>query len=165
MSDWISEMEGLALGSRLRRFSDYLSAEIKAVYKAKGIDFNPRHFPVVSLICDQNNHPLSIREIAQETGLTHSSISQTVTKLEELGLCTRETDARDERAIIVRPTPHALTFVETDLKPIWCAIKEITNECLPSQSIGFWQALEEAEEVMHGEPLSRRILKYLQSKP
>ena len=161
MSDWISEMEGLALGSRMRRFSDYLSAEIKAVYQAKGVDFNPRHFPVVSLICAHDSELLSIRELAQETGLTHSSISQTVTKLEAINLCTRETDPRDERAIIVRPTPQALDFVELELKPIWQAIKEVTNESLPSQTLGFWQSLEEAEEIMHGEPLSRKILKRL----
>lgn len=161
MSDWISEMEGLALGSRMRRFSDYLSAEIKAVYKAKGINFNPRHFPVVSLICAHNTDLLSIRELAEETGLTHSSISQTVTKLETIGLCIRETDPRDERAIIVRPTPLAIDFVELELKPIWHAIKVVTNECLPSQTIGFWSSLENAEEVMHGEALSRKILKYL----
>ncbi|WP_063338507.1 MULTISPECIES: MarR family winged helix-turn-helix transcriptional regulator [unclassified Marinomonas] len=161
MSDWISEMEGLALGSRMRRFSDYLSSEIKAVYKAKGIDFNPRHFPVVSLICAHSSELLSIRELAEETGLTHSSISQTVTKLESIGFCTRETDPRDERAIIVRPTSVVLEFVENELTPIWQAIKQVTNDCLPDQSIGFWQTLEEAEEVMQGEPLSRKILKHL----
>ncbi len=161
MSDWISEMEGLALGSRMRRFSDYLSSEIKLVYKAKGIDFNPRHFPVVSLICSHQAELLSIRELAEETGLTHSSISQTVTKLEAIGLCIRETDPRDERAIIVRPTQEAIRFVEVELRPIWQAIKVVTNECLPSQTVGFWHSLEEAEEVMQGEPLSRKILKRL----
>lgn len=161
MSDWISEMEGLALGSRMRRFSDYLSAEIKAVYKAQGIDFNPRHFPVVSLICAHSSNLLSIRELAEETGLTHSSISQTVSKLESIGLCIRETDPRDERAIIVRPTEQALTFVEQELKPVWQAIKIVTNQCLPNQTKGFWASLEGAEEVIHGEPLSRQILKHL----
>ena len=161
MSDWIAEMEGLALGSRLRRFSDYLSAEIKKVYQAKGIDFNPKHFPVVSLICDQNSQLMSIRELAEEIGLTHSSISQTVTKLEQRGLCQRETDPRDERAIIVRPTPFAINLVNQELKPVWQAIKEITNDCLPSKSTGFWDSLEEAEELMQGEPLSRKILKHL----
>jgi DNA-binding MarR family transcriptional regulator len=163
MSDWMSEMEGLALGSRMRRFSDYLSSEIKAVYKAKGLDFNPRHFPVVSLICAHATDLLSIRELAEETGLTHSSISQTVTKLEAIGLCSRETDPRDERAIIVRPTPKAIDLVEIELKPIWESIKLVTNECLPSQTLGFWHSLEVAEDVMQGEPLSRKILRHLKS--
>ncbi|WP_162844064.1 MarR family winged helix-turn-helix transcriptional regulator [Sinobacterium caligoides] len=161
MSDWISQMEGLALGSRLRRFSDHLSSEINAVYKAKKVDFNPRHFPVISLICLNPNDQLSIRDIAEETALTHSSISQTVTKLEEIGLCKRETSTTDERRIIVRPTDKALELVEVQLKPIWEAIQTVTNENLPSDATGFWPALSQAEDIMYGEPLSRKILKLL----
>ena len=159
--DWMSEKQGLALGSRLRRFSDYLSAEIKTVYKVKGIDFNPRHFPVVSLVCSKSSHYMSIRELSEETGLTHSSISQTVTKLEMQGLVTRQTSSEDERLVTVIPTAKALSFVELQLDPIWQVIKEVTDENLPTATTGFWDSLKKAEELMHGEPLSRKILKRL----
>lgn len=104
---------------------------------------------------------MSIRELSEETGLTHSSISQTVSKLEMQGLVTRQISSEDKRLVTVIPTAKALSIVESQLDLIWQVIKEVTDENPPTATKGFWDSLKKAEELMHGEPLSRKILKRL----
>ena len=48
--DKLKDLQELALGSRLKRLSDYLMKEIQIVYDKSNIDFVPYLFPVFKLL-------------------------------------------------------------------------------------------------------------------
>jgi DNA-binding MarR family transcriptional regulator len=161
MSDWITDMGGLALGSRFRRLSDAMSGEVNKVYKKRNIALNSRHFPVLSLLHKQGKSGLSVTEMAEQLKITHVSVSQTVKQLEKQGYCSRRANKNDERVLQISLTDKANTLLEGELLAVWQVIKTVTEERLNSIDGDFWQGLASAEENLSRYSLSEEILSRL----
>lgn len=69
----------LVLGSRLRRLSESFLAEINRAYQNAGIDFDASWFPAFYLLSKKNQ--LSIKELSEQTGVSHPAASQLITNL------------------------------------------------------------------------------------
>lgn len=61
---------------------------------------------VILIVCDHET--LTQGEIVKRLGLDKSVVAKTVAKLEETGFMVRETNARDRRTYVIRPTDRAL---------------------------------------------------------
>ena len=61
----------LAIATRLQRLSERMRKDGLAIYKAHGIDFEPKWFPVVYTLHIKNQ--LSVVELANEIGYSHPS--------------------------------------------------------------------------------------------
>lgn len=103
------------LGTLLRRLQDALDASVEAAYREAGLDFRPRYTPVVRPLFERG--PMRIRDLADQTGLSHSALSQTVAQLEKAGWVELRA-GRDRRERIVHLTPAAEAR-EPDLRRQW----------------------------------------------
>lgn len=59
--------------------------------------------------------PLSLKDLSSELGLSHSTVSGIVDRLERRGLLQRETDARDRRLTRISITPEVQGYVDSGL--------------------------------------------------
>ncbi|MGI2027211.1 MarR family winged helix-turn-helix transcriptional regulator [Endozoicomonas acroporae] len=163
MSDWVIQQAGLALGSRFRRLSDQLSGEVRIVYKKLKIDFNPTHFPVLSLLYEHIHTGMSISEIATELNISHVSVSQTIKELEKQGYCTRIPHKSDDRILLIFLTKKSEILLKNQLLTIWKIIKRVTELRVAEIQGDFWQVIAQAEEKLSRYSLSQEILEEIKN--
>lgn len=93
--DIINQLGELAIGSRLKRLSDYTMSEGEAIYKSYGLDFDPKCFPVYYALSE--NEKMGIMELAETLRLSHPAIIKLAKALEKKGYITSFKDEKDRR--------------------------------------------------------------------
>lgn len=90
----------------------YESYRIRVKRRAAAIDpaLQPAGYRTLLTLVDRG--PIGASALAERLGFDKSVISRQLRQLEELGLVTRDRDADDGRAIVVRATPSAVSRVE-----------------------------------------------------
>ncbi|TSD62668.1 winged helix-turn-helix transcriptional regulator [Inquilinus sp. KBS0705] len=119
----------LVLGSRLRRMSETFLAEINRIYQNEGIDFDAGWFPVFYLL--SKNDSLSIKELSEQTEVSHPAASQLITNLKNRKLVETSVCTDDGRRQLVQFTPKGRVLLEQIL-PVWDAISSGMNEMAES---------------------------------
>jgi DNA-binding MarR family transcriptional regulator len=109
----------LVLGSRLRRMSETFLAEINRIYQNEGIDFDASWFPVFYLL--SKNDSLSIKELSEQTEVSHPAASQLITNLKNRNLVETTVSVDDGRKQLVQFTDKGRALLNQIL-PVWDAI-------------------------------------------
>ncbi|OSY38373.1 MarR family protein [Pseudonocardia autotrophica] len=113
-----------------------LEAEIAQVYETRGLHgVRPRYaYPLIRLA---HTGPLTIRELAESIGHTHSAVSQTLAGMRREGLVTSEPgpDARTRRIALTERGQALVPFLEAEWRATEAAVADLDDECLPT-SIG-----------------------------
>jgi DNA-binding MarR family transcriptional regulator len=109
----------LVLGSRLRRLSEAFLSEINRAYQTEGIDFDASWFPVFYLL--SKNGSLSIKELSDQTEVSHPAASQLITNLKNKKLVATTTCTDDGRRQLVQLTEKGKQLLEQVL-PVWDAV-------------------------------------------
>ena len=117
----------LVLGSRLRRLSESFLSEINRAYQNEGIDFDASWFPVFYLLSKSGS--LSIKELSEQTEVSHPAASQLITNLKNKKLVISATCADDGRRQLVQLTDSGKELLEQIL-PIWDAVLLAADELL-----------------------------------
>jgi DNA-binding MarR family transcriptional regulator len=124
----------LVMGSRLRRLSESFLSEINRAYQNEGIDFDASWFPVFYLL--SKNDALSIKELSEQTEVSHPAASQLITNLKNKNLVTSATCTDDGRRQLVTLTDKGRDLLN-QIMPVWdgiiAAMDELTAnnpECL-----------------------------------
>lgn len=95
------------LGTLLRRLIEQLDGAVEASYVEDGLDYRPRYTPIVRAL--MRNGPATIRDLAAQTPVSHSAISQTIAQMVDRGLVTLTpgSDAR-ERIVSLSETAQVM---------------------------------------------------------
>lgn len=109
----------LVLGSRLRRLSEAFLSEINRAYQNEGIDFDASWFPVFYLL--SKNESLSIKELSDQTEVSHPAASQLITNLKNKKLVATTTCTDDGRRQLVQLTEKGQQLLQQVL-PVWDAV-------------------------------------------
>ncbi len=150
-------VEELIFGTRLKRLSEKFLMDVARIYKSLDIPFEVSWFPIFYLLNERKS--LSITEIANELGITHSAISQMVNSLERNGLIKFVGDRNDRRRRLICFTPKGSRLMSL-LPPIWRAIKFSMREMFMEgvNSSNILQALDEIEDSIERESLYSRVI-------
>ncbi|WP_245957599.1 MarR family winged helix-turn-helix transcriptional regulator [Chitinophaga flava] len=118
----------LAISTRLQRLGELLRKDGQQIYKAHGIDFEPKWFPVIYSL--HANESLSVVEIANEIGYTHPSTISLLKELEAKKLVRSRKDKTDTRKRMISLTEKGQQLV-VQMKPVWdiitAALTDLTN--------------------------------------
>ncbi len=116
----------------LRELLAEVEAEIENVYRARGLhDVRPRYvYPLIRLA---HTGPLTIRELAESLGRTHSAISQTLAGMRREGLISSEPgeDARTRRITLTERGRSLVPFLETEWRATEQAVAQLDDEVMP----------------------------------
>lgn len=116
----------------LRELLADIEAEIENVYRARGLpDMRPRYvYPLIRLA---HTGPLTIRELAESLGHTHSAMSQTLAGMRRDGLVDSVpgADARTRRITLTEHARSLVPFLEAEWRATEQAIAELDDEVMP----------------------------------
>ena len=155
--DFIEAYGSASVGARLRRLSERIDREARAVYKHAGIDFEQRWVGVLILLTERRE--LTVGELAEALGITQPSVSQTLRSLQAAKLVVAQTDRRDPRRRIQALTEAGLQLVEK-ARPVWEALMEAARD-LDRAGIDIVTPLNQIEQELDRKPLLERALGYL----
>ncbi|MGH1565615.1 MarR family winged helix-turn-helix transcriptional regulator [Mumia sp. DW29H23] len=112
----------------LRDLQDAMDADLAALYRDRGLAVRPRLTkPLIKLA---RGGPMTIRELADALGVTHSAASQTVAVLREDGLVASSA-GRDARTRVVSLTERGhdlVPLLEAEWRATERAIAELDGE-------------------------------------
>ena len=124
----IDESGLLAISTRLQRLSEQLRKDGALIYKANGISFEPKWFPVIYTL--HHKPVLSVVELAAEIGYTHPSTISLLKELEKEKLIKSLKDKQDERKRLLKLSDKGKALIE-QMQPVWqimaAAIADITD--------------------------------------
>jgi len=144
MTNVIDESGILAISTRLQRLSDQLRKDGLQIYKANGIDFEPKWFPVIYTL--HLKPVLSVVEIAVEIGYSHPSTISLLKELEKQKLIRSKKDKTDERKRLILLTEKGKALI-TDMQPVWNKMV-VALTALTDTKNNLMKAIEEVEQQM-----------------
>jgi DNA-binding MarR family transcriptional regulator len=146
----------LVLGSRLRRLSETFLGDVNRIYSSHKLKFDAAWFPIFYILARQQS--VSIKDIAGELGISHSSVSQLVSALQQKGLIKTTTDAGDARRKVVEFTAKGKKL-QQQIEPVWqalsAAMEELVNEGRHSKTL--LKAIGETEQLMAQQSVFDRV--------
>lgn len=156
----INEAGILAISTRLHRFSELLRKDGAMIYKAFGIDFELKWFPVIFTIYQKKL--ASVVEIANEIGYTHPSTITLLKELEKQDLIEWKKDKQDERKRLFLLTDKGQELIEK-MKPVWELMSQVLGEISDNQN-NLLRAIDEAEAKIANQSFYQRALQLKNSK-
>ncbi|MCQ9637304.1 MarR family winged helix-turn-helix transcriptional regulator [Chryseobacterium sp. WG23] len=156
----INEAGILAISTRLHRLSEQLRKDGAMIYKAFGIDFELKWFPVIFTIYKKET--ASVVEIANEIGYTHPSTITLLKELEKLKLLAWKKDKSDERKRLFLLTPKGTELVEK-MKPVWELVATVLSEIADNEN-NLLKAIDEAEKKIANQSFYQRAMQLKNSK-
>lgn len=150
----INEAGILAISTRMHRLSEQLRKDGAMIYKAFGIDFELKWFPVIFTI--YKKELVSVVEIANEIGYTHPSTITLLKELEKLELIEWKKDKKDERKRMFQLTSKGSELIES-MKPVWELMSQVLGDIADNQN-NLLKALNEAEEKIATQSFYQRAL-------
>ncbi|MFI2722376.1 MarR family winged helix-turn-helix transcriptional regulator [Streptomyces collinus] len=144
-----------AVGTLLRHVLELLDGDVAAVYEEQGMaGYRPRFSPVVRALVAQG--PLSVRDLAEAIGVTHSAASQTAAQMARAGLVTHTPDPLDARRRLVGLTAEArslLPRIEAEWEATATAMAELDAEL----SMPLGELLAEVAQAVGRRPFRERV--------
>ncbi|GAA2467110.1 MarR family winged helix-turn-helix transcriptional regulator [Streptomyces macrosporus] len=139
-----------------------MDAEIEQVYVERGIEgVRPRFaYPLIRLA---HTGPLTIRELAESLGRSHSAISQTVAAMRKEGLLTTEPgpDARTRRVDLTERGRSLVPFLEAEWRATHATVAELDAE-IP---YALTTVVEDLRRALERRSMRQRILDHLVEPP
>jgi len=148
--------EELALGTRLKRLSDRLFADVDDAYRDLGFDVQGRWFGLLYLLL--HNGPMGVSALADEMGQTHSAVSQLSKRLEKEGWVTSTTDPADSRRRLLRLSDDGRARVR-QLQPVWRSVTAAVNGLLQdANASSLLPLVARLERQLDDTPLRQAVL-------
>lgn len=155
----IEDSGALALATRMQRLAEQMRKDGALIYKAHGIDFEPKLFAIVYTLHFKKQ--LSVVELANEIGFTHPSTISLLKELEKLKLVRSLKDKADERKRLVQLTEKGKTLVE-QMKPVWEVITAAATDLINTQN-NLLKAVAEVERQMELQSFYQRAISIMAS--
>jgi DNA-binding MarR family transcriptional regulator len=146
----------LVFGSRLRRMSETFLAEINRIYQNEGIEFEASWFLVFYLL--SKNDSLSIKELSDQTEVSHPAASQLITNLKAKNIVETTVSTDDGRKQLVQFTEKGKAIL-AQILPIWDAIDTSMNEMAASDIniAGILPAITALEDTFRNYNLAGKV--------
>jgi len=158
-NDYLVELKGVALASRLRRLLNQLHVDGERVYRELGLDFKPKWFPALHLLSQMS--PLSMTEISRQMCMSHPSSIEIVNELIRAGLVKSRKSNLDGRYRELSLTNKGEQICE-ELRPVWDAFRVAGEEANVENGNNFLEALGKLESALEGLSMYERIMRQLQ---
>jgi DNA-binding MarR family transcriptional regulator len=154
MKDIIRAKGSAAFGTRLRRLSEKLDRQVEALYGARGVEFQPRWFPVIIALVEHRE--ASVGELAAMLGITHAAVSQVRGELIAAGLIRVKADPADKRRQLLALSAKGARYAQ-NLAPLWLAIADATDDLLREAAPNLLIALNAVEAALEGHSMAERV--------
>jgi len=140
----INELGILAIATRLQRLAEQMRKDGLLIYKAHGVDFEPKWFPIIYTL--HVKPVLSVVELAAEIGYSHPSTITLLKELEKQKLVKSGKDKTDERKRLVQLTTKGRELIK-QMKSVWQVMIAASTQLTETKN-NLMKAIEEVEQQM-----------------
>lgn len=140
----VDDLGILAIATRMQRLAERMRKDGLLIYKAHGIDFEPKWFPVVYTL--HLKSAMSVVELATEIGYSHPSTISLLKDLEKLKLIKSTKDKTDERKRLLQLTDKGKALI-TQMEPVWQVMIAASTQLIDTQN-NIMKAMEEVEQQL-----------------
>lgn len=152
--DFYNKTGSMALGSRLRRLSERLTDQARAIYSLYGNDLPPKCFPVFYVLSEGGER--SITDIALEIGHSHASVSQIAAELMTKGYIREKKGKGDARKRFIALTPKGKALAER-MREQYEDVGAAVEEAMKEANYDLWKAIAEWEFLLDQKDLLKRV--------
>lgn len=152
--DLINSLDELALASRLKRLSDRLMKDMAMIYREANVDFQPRWFTTFMALDRMDS--LTITEIAEQLGVSHTAVNNIVTEMTKHGLVIKKNDIRDERRHRVSLT-YAGRCTRINLIGLWEGVQKANADLLDEAQVDLLGNLRNIEMALDKRDMGNRL--------
>jgi len=124
------------------------------IYHEANVDFQPRWFTVFMAL--DRTDSLTITEIAEQLGVSHTAVNNTVTDMSKHGLVTKKKDIRDERRQRVSLTDSGRS-TRGQLTELWVGVKKANVELLWETQVDLLDDLQIIESALDRRDMGNRM--------
>jgi DNA-binding MarR family transcriptional regulator/predicted GNAT family acetyltransferase len=156
--DYLAELKGLALASRMKRTVERLNTEMKAIYKEREIDLEPLLMPVMKILHTHGSH--NVGEIAEFLGISQPAVTQLCAVLSARKLIRMRSSASDKRKKEIQLSEQGNKLLEK-LLPVWQEVESSVNSMLDSSEHHLLKAIESFETQLRAQSLKDRVMERL----
>ncbi|NTE01246.1 MarR family transcriptional regulator [Agrobacterium tumefaciens] len=145
----------VAIGSRLRIFTDKVTEDSLNIYKLYEIDMLPKWFPVYYSLMEGGYKTIS--DIAKDIGHSHPSVSKIISEMIKKGYVKEGKDKSDGRKNVVSLTKAGNEISEklkTQIEDVNLAIEELSAKTQNN----LWEAIGEWEFLLEQKSLLKRVM-------
>lgn len=157
----MQSLASLSLGSRLKRLSEQLFAEVAMIYEGVGLKLNPNYFLLINLI--NHNGPMGIIQIAESLSVSHPAVSKLASKMVTEGYLIKQAHPSDKRASNLSLTAQSLQIIE-QATPIWKILKKHLDLIESQQATPLLSSLSQFEKSLTNYNLQQKVLKEAQQE-
>lgn len=158
--DIIDEAGILALGTRLQRLSERIRKQGYEVYRACGIDFDPKWFPVIYAL--HKKSVLGVMELAAEIGYTHPSTISLLKELEKKKLIRSKKHPADERKRQLSLSSQGQALVAA-MQPVWALLVQAITQITDTRN-NLFKSIAEVEQRLGQTALTDAALQIQQKR-
>ena len=141
------------LGTQLRRLLELLDGDLEALYREEHAFYVPRYTPIMKALA--SGEPLTIKDIAARSSISHSAASQTISRMVDLDLVALEVDG-DRRYRTVRLSDQGRALLPW-LEGYWRATQSAADALDAELSFPLSQLLAEAIAKLEDTSFKNRI--------
>jgi GNAT superfamily N-acetyltransferase len=152
--DFYEQVGTVALGSRLRRLSEAVTADAARVFAWYDVGLDPRWFPVFHLLAQRG--PTPVTQIARAIGHSHASVSQIIRDMKVRRLVLTRKDETDGRVTVVRLSAAGKRLVKP-LETQSDDVRHAVDELLAESTENLWEAIADAERLLAHRSLFDRV--------
>jgi len=156
--DYIHQLGALALASRMKRLVGRLNSDVKGIYGAKQIEFEPLLMPIVRLLYQEDT--LEVNQIVAYLGISQPAVTQWCHTLTKRQLIDIQRHPKDQRKRQVTLTQKGKEMVSS-LMPVWQEIERAVNTMIHASDHDLLAALCDFEHQYACETLQARVIRQL----
>lgn len=143
-----------AIGTRLRRLSEWITEDAAQIYKQYGVELQPKWFPVYFVL--SNGEAKTITAIATEIEHSHVSVSKIIREMAKNGLINFGTDENDARKNLVSLTGKGMA-INAKIAPQFIDVEQAIENMIAQSNHNLWKAIEEWEFLLSQKSLMERV--------
>ncbi len=156
--DYIRDLGALALASRMKRLVGRLNSDVKKIYAAREIAFEPLLMPITRLLATKEK--LQATQIAAYLGVSQPAVTHMCNMLKKHGLITLRQHPEDQRIHEIALNHKGVDMVGT-LGPVWQEIERAVQQMMEGADDNLLRALEAFEDQYTQETMQSRVLRRL----
>ena len=152
--DYIEKVGKKAIGSRLRRLSERLTADAAQLYQLYGVELQPKWFPVFYVLSEGQEK--SVTMIAEEIGHSHPSVIKIMAEMSRKGLVSEKKDKKDARVNVVSLSKKGMDITKK-ITDQYADVGKAIEEIFLHTRHDLWRAIEEWEYQLDQKSLLKRV--------
>lgn len=153
--DSFKQLGEVALGSRLKRLSDYLMKETQLVYNTFNIDFDPYLFPTFKIISLKKG--VTNTEITESLKVTQPATTQAINKLILKQLIVLKSDKTDKRKKKIHLSKKGKELAKNTAL-LWKCVDDVMKDTTAQQSNSLVEHLNTIETTFEHKSFSKLII-------